>query len=398
MIDTLHSISTHGPGVPGIPGVLAAGDWWGWLWHRDMVDTGTFAAPTDAVFFFIFWVSAVFFVILMGMMLAFAVMYRRKPGVAPENSPTHHTGLELTWSIVPTILMAIMFFWGLYEYIPMKVAPGDAEIVNVTARQWGWDWVYDNGAGTLMSETIANMPSPVFALPLNRPVKFIMSSQDVIHSLYFPAFRAKRDVFPNFYTNLWVQPTVATHRWDEAEKKFLPINPAVSNGFYLACAEYCGDQHSQMWARILVLSDGDYQRWKDMQANTDAIPIVKLGELVRVKKGCTSCHSVDGSKGTGPSWKGIWGQTHQFKGGGSAVVDENYIRESILEPAKHIVEGYANQMTSFQGLLTEREILALITYIKSLSANPDDVSGAQSDSEKEMAEQKAKEAAGAAGK
>jgi cytochrome c oxidase subunit 2 len=205
-------------------------------------------------------------------------------------------------------------------------------------------------------------------------------------------------VFPNFYTNLWVQPTVATHRWDEAEKKFLPINPAVSNGFYLACAEYCGDQHSQMWARILVLSDGDYQRWKDMQADTISIPLGKLGETLRSTKGCAACHSVDGSKGTGPSWKGSWGNTHKFKDGGSAVFDENYVRESILEPAKHIVEGYPNQMQSYQGLLTDREILALITYMKSLSSNPDDVKAADADSEKEIADRKAKEEAAKAGK
>ena len=357
---------------------------WDRLWFRDQVDSGTFAAPTDAVFFFIFWVSLAFFVLLMFLMVFFAWKYRRRPGVAPQVSPSHHTGLELTWSIVPTILLAVMFFWGLYEYIPMKVAPGDAEVINVTAKQWGWEWTYDNGAGTLMTERIADAESPVFALPLNRPVKFLMSSQDVIHSMYFPAFRAKRDVFPNFYTNMWVQATTATHRWDEGEKKFLPINPAISNGFYLACTEYCGDQHSQMWARILVLADADYQRWKDAQAATDGIKLDELGALLRTTKGCAACHTIDGTKGTGPSWKGIWGESHKFKDGGSATVDENYIRESILEPAKHIVEGYPNQMQSYQGQLTDRELLALITYIKTLSANQADIDAAKAEAEAEL--------------
>jgi cytochrome c oxidase subunit 2 len=378
---------------PGLPSaLLAQASLWDKLWFRDQVDTGTFAAPTDAVFFFIFWVSLFFFVVLMGLMVLFAVKYRRRPGVAPEISASHNTKLEIFWSVVPTILLAVMFFWGLYEYIPMKIAPADAETVNVTAKQWGWDWVYDNGAGTLQTEIIADAVAPVFALPLNKPVKFVMSSSDVIHSMYFPAFRTKRDIFPNFYTTLWVEPTVATHRYDEAEKKYLPINPDVTRGFYMACTEYCGNQHSQMWARIMVLSDADYARWKDEQSSTDSIPLDLLGATLRGTKGCSSCHTVDGGKGTGPSWKGIWGETHKYKDGGSAVVDENYLRESILEPAKHIVEGYPNQMQSYQGLLTDRELTAIIVYIKSLSAKPEDVQAAQQQSVEEM---KAKEEAAA---
>jgi cytochrome c oxidase subunit II len=380
--------------IPAQTSTLAQATWWENLWHRDMTGTGTFADPTDAVFFYIFWTSTAFFVLLMVLMVYFAVRYRRQPGVAPPVSASHNTPLELAWSIIPTILFAVMFFWGLYEYIPMKVAPSDSEIVNVSAKQWGWEWTYDTGAGTLMTERIADAQAPVFALPLNRPVKFVMSSQDVIHSMYFPAFRAKRDVFPNFYTSMWVEPTVATHRWDEAEKKFLPINAAVTSGFYMACTEYCGDQHSQMWARILVLADADYQRWKEMQASTDGISLHELGKILYSTKGCAACHSVDGGKGTGPSWKGIWGQTHKFKDGGSALVDENYIRESILEPAKHIVEGYPNQMQSYQGLLTQRELLALVTYIRWLSSDAAEVKAAEEFAAQEIAETKAKQEAG----
>ncbi|HBS28332.1 MAG TPA: cytochrome c oxidase subunit II [Phycisphaerales bacterium] len=378
----LGGIGGDGPGFP----LVLGSSWWDRLWFRGEVETSNFAGSSDAVFFYIFWVSVFFFVVLMALMGYFAVRYRRMPGVAPERSPSHNTVLELTWSVVPTILMAVMFFWGLYAYIPMRVNPSDSEVINVTAQQWGWNWVYDNGASTLQTEVIADAAAPVFALPVNRPVKFIMSSKDVIHSMYIPAFRIKRDVFPNFFSTMWVEPTVVSHRWDEELKDFVPIAPGANDGYYLACAEYCGDQHSQMWARVIVLSDVDYRRWKDKQASTDGIPLDKLGELLFRSKGCVSCHSIDGSRGTGPSWKGSWGQTHRFADGGSAVVDENYIRESILEPAKHIVQGYPNQMVSYQGQLTDRELLALITFFRTLSDNPADAEAAKADAEKEMAE------------
>jgi cytochrome c oxidase subunit 2 len=275
----------------------------------------------------------------------------------------------------------------------MRVHPSDSEVINVTAQQWGWSWLYDNGASSLQTEVIADMASPVFAVPVNRPVKFIMSSQDVIHSMYIPAFRIKRDVFPNFYSTMWVEPTVVSHRWDEELEDFVPIAPGANDGYYLACAEYCGDQHSQMWARVIVLSDVDYRRWKDIQASTDGIPLAELGQRLRISKGCSSCHSIDGSAGTGPTWKGIWGTTHQFTDGGSSVVDENYVRESILEPAAHIVQGFANQMVSYQGRLTDREMLSIITFIKSLSSNPDDVAAATAFSQQEMADREAAAAA-----
>lgn len=365
------------------PATLAA-SWWDQLWWHGNVDTSTFAAPTDAVFFYVFWVSTFFFVLLMVLMVAFAIKYRRVPGVAPEPSASHNTALELTWSIIPTILMAVMFVWGLVVYIPTRIPPANAETINVTAQKWNWTWLYDNGATTRNFEKIADVDAPILALPVDRPMRFVMTSKDVIHSMYIAAFRIKRDVMPNQYTTLWVQPTKVSHRYDATLKQFVPLAPGVNDGYYLACTEYCGDQHSQMWGRVMVLSDADFRIWKDMQASTDDIDLVKLGGILHKAKGCISCHSLDGSKGTGPSWKGIWGQTHRFKDGGSAVVDENYIRESVLEPSKHIVEGFTNQMQSFQGQLKDRELLALMTFIRSLSANADDVTAAKQSAVKEL--------------
>jgi len=374
--------------LPGL--TLGFADWWNKLWWAGDVDASTFSNDSDNVFFFIFWVSVAFFVLLMFLMVVWAIQFRRRPGVAPEPSASHNTALELTWSIVPTILMAIMFFWGLIAYIPMKVAPANSEVINVTAKKWGWTLLYDNGATPLETEMIADMSAPIFALPVNRPTKFVMSSQDVIHSMYMPAFRIKRDVFPNFYTTQWVQPTKTTHAWNEVEQQFLPIDASKSRGFYLACTEYCGDNHSQMWGRIMVLTEPDYQRWKAAQANTDDIDLIELGKKLYNNKGCLACHSVDGAKGTGPTWKGIWGKTHNFKSGEPALVDENYIRESILEPGKRVLENFANQMPSYQGQFTDRELFAVTLYIKSLSDNPADKSAAEEASVAEMEAKKAK--------
>lgn len=365
--------------------------WWDRLWFRDQVGTGTFNSSVDAVFFFIFWVSVFFFALLMGLMLYFAARYRRRAGVAPEPSASHNTTMELAWSVIPLLLMAVMFVWGFQSYLGTRIPPVDAEVVNVTANQWSWQWEYDNGARSRQLEKIADVESPVFALPLGRPVKFLMTSTDVIHSMYLPAQRAKRDVMPNMYTTMWVEASgQATHRYDEKAKAAVALDESRTKGYYLACTEYCGDKHSQMWARIAVMEPADYLKWKTEQASTDGIDLVTLGGILHKTKGCVACHSVDGTKGTGPSWKGIWGETHDFSNGQPpTLVDENYVRESILEPAKKVRTGYPNQMQSYQGQLTERELRAIITYLRSLSANPTEVDAAKQDSQKEMDEKAA---------
>lgn len=364
---------------------LAESSAWDWLWWHGHTEASNFASGTDAVFFYIFWVSAFFFVVLMALMVYFVIAYRRIPGKAPERTAAHNTPLELAWSIIPAILMAVMFFWGLVEYVPQRISPADSEVITVQASQWNWSWTYDNGAQSQMLERIADQDSPVFALPVDRPVKFVMSSADVMHSMWIPAFRIKRDVFPNMYTTMWVQPTKVTHRYDEVTKEFLPLQPGANDGYYLACAEYCGDQHSQMWARIIVMSEPDYQRWKEAMSSTDSIPLLELGAKLHKTKGCNACHSVDGTTGTGPTWKGVWGTEESFSNHPTPVrVDENYIRESILEPGVKVVRGYPNQMVSYQGRLTDREILAIITFIKSLSNNPADVAAAEADAVREM--------------
>jgi cytochrome c oxidase subunit 2 len=313
--------------------------------------SSTHARETDAIMFFIFWVSVFFFVLLMGLTVYFTVKYRRRPGVPQERSLSHNTPLELTWSIIPTLLMAVMFVWGFKVYMEMHVVPAGAETINVTAQKWAWNFEYDDGSSSRqMTDPILGVQYPVYAVPVGRPVRLLMQSQDVIHSLYVPAFRHKIDVFPNRYT---VYNFTATE---------------VGN-YQLFCAEYCGDQHSQMMVEIRVMTDSDYRAWRAEQSNTDDIPLPDLGETLRLTKGCAQCHTVDGTAGTGPSWKDIFGATHEFTDGTKSVVDENYLRESILYPGNKLVVGYPNQMPSYAGQLKEREIRAIIAYIASLSAD-----------------------------
>jgi len=321
------------------------------LWFSE--PGATFAADIDNLFLFIFWLCTVFFVGLMGAMTYFVIKYRRRPGVPQQRSASHNTPLELAWSVGPLLLLAVIFFWGFESYLALNVAPANAEEINVTAQKWSWNLEYDNGAQTTESidNLIADKQVPVFAVPLGEPIKLIMSSQDVIHSFWIPNFRVKFDVFPFRYTTMWFE---ATSLGDH----------------YVFCAEYCGEQHSQMAAILRVMSPADYKQWKQDNKLDENIAPRDLGKILYVTKACNSCHSIDGSPNTGPTWDGLYGKTETVLVDGqpqTITADENYIRESILVPAAKIVEGYPNQMNSYQGQLTDRELNGLIAYIKTLS-------------------------------
>jgi len=361
---------------------LAGTGAWDRMWFRQ--NGSTFAESTDPIFYYIFWVSAFFFVLLMGLMVYFGVKYRRKPGVPAQVSPSHNTPLELTWSVVPALLMAVMFVWGAFGYLKKIVPPSDAETISVTAKKWNWSWEYPNGATSLQSERVADVDAPLFALPVDKPVRFLMSSQDVIHSFYIPGFRIKRDVFPNRYTQAWAFPTVVSHEWDPVSKKAVLVEG--QEPFYLLCAEYCGDQHSQMANVVAVMSQGDYQAWLEEQQNTEAIPLAELGEILYKAKGCNTCHGVtEGASGTGPTWYGIWNETHRFTDGSSAVVDETYIKNSIINPGQKVLAGYSNQMPPYVGQFTDRELRAVALYIKSLT--PEYAEAAKQESAEQMEKQ-----------
>jgi len=311
-----------------------------------------YAGSHDWVFMVIFWLCVVFFVLVMGPYAYFIVKYRRRPGVPAQRSVSHNTPLELAWSFIPLLILFVLFFMGFEVYVSGQIAPANAETINVRGKMWNWSFKYDNGAQTGEFVDLVGTDVPVFPIPANRPVRLVLDSEDVMHSFYVPDFRKKTDIFPNRYTTMWFQASRA------------------GQSHYVFCAEYCGDQHSQMAAILTVLDPGDYQTWKaENVLDPSAMFPADYGEFLYRSQGCNACHSVDpqSSPGTGPPWWGVWGRTEDLDGGGSVTVDENYVRESIYEPAAKIVRGYPNQMNSYQGLIDQEGVDAIIAFMKTLS-------------------------------
>lgn len=336
------------------------------------------AGDSDQLFMGIFWLSVAFFVVLMTLMVYWVIKYRRKPGKIAPVSASHNTPLEVAWTVIPLAILIFIFFKGFHGYLNHMVAPGNAIEMNLTAKKWVWSITYPNGAlpdeftkqvqvyGEDSPRTIGTDENPIFYMPAETPVKFIMSSQDVIHSFWIPDFRVKLDVFPNRFTSIWFE----ANSPDGSTR--LPDNhPALPGAQYedhwVFCAEYCGDKHSEMVAVIRVVSRPDWDKYMAYLASGGGKSPAERGQLVARSQGCLSCHSIDGSKNTGPTWKGVWGTEVPFEDGGSAKYDENYVRESVLQPAKHIHKGYPNQMVSYQGKITDDQLNAVIAYIKSLT-------------------------------
>ncbi len=292
----------------------------------------------DAAFHLILAIASLFFLLIVALMVVFVVRFRRRPGAGPARSPSHSTALEITWSVVPLVLVVVIFSLGFYGYMEMRTPPRTAYEIFVTAQKWKWTFRYPNG-----------YEDPELHVPVDEPVKLTMLSQDVIHSLFIPAFRVKMDVVPGRYTTTWFR--------------------AIEPGQYdLACTEYCGTGHSDMLTKVVVHGPGEFEPWlrkADEQAQSLA-PVDAGGRLVAQR--CASCHSVDGTQvpNGGPSFKGIFGQTHTFAKGPPQAVDENYLRESILDPSKRIRQGYEDRMSTFKGQLTDKQTTNIIEYIKSL--------------------------------
>lgn len=312
----------------------------------------TMGAEIDSIYLFILWVMAISFVVLMAAMLYFVVVYRRRPGVAPPLSRSHNTPLEIAWTVVPTALMVPMFFWGFWSYASQVVAPANYEDITLTAGQWWWRWTYPNGAQSNLTAHVGASNVPVFLAPAGRPVRLRMSSMDVIHSFYVPDFRTKFDVFPNRYTAYWFETP--------------PLRSGETHRDHLVfCAEYCGDNHSEMAAVIRVVSPEEYAKTLEEWA-TPGTPL-ELGQRI-FETTCAACHSIDGPRKIGPNWRNLYGYERQLSDGSVVVADENYIRESILNPGAKVVAGYENvQMNSFQGLLNADQINGLIVFLQSLS-------------------------------
>jgi cytochrome c oxidase subunit 2 len=294
------------------------------------------AADTDNLFTFITLIT-IFFFFFNGALILYAVRkWRRRSPNEVTPHITHDTRMELLWSIIPLITVMGIFFWGFKGYIKATVPPTDSLEIVVTGKKWVWAFEYPDGTRTLNTVHV----------PVGRPVRFIMQSEDVIHSFFVPAMRIKRDVLPGRYTELW----------------FTPDTPGQ---YQIFCAEYCGKGHSDMLAKVFVDTPELYDVFlREGDEEVRKMPLKELGQLVYENKGCATCHSLDGSRGQGPSFKGVFGRVEKGADGKEYKVDENYIRQSILMPQAVVVQGFEPIMPTFQGLLRDREILAVIEFLK----------------------------------
>lgn len=314
----------------------------------------TTAWETDSVYLLIFWLSAVAFVIIVAGTGYFVWKYRAREGHKAEKTATHDNVLEVTWTVIPTLLFGVMFWVGMKGYVGLKQPPADAYPIQVTAQKWNWKFTYPNGA-----------ESAELHVPVGRPVKLTMTSIDVLHSLFIPAFRVKQDVVPGRYTTLW---------FDAKDGMIKSTDDVVT--YDLFCTEYCGEQHSAMITKVHVHSDEGFQAWADETANFIANePAHVAGRRQYLISGCNACHAVDDAAGTGP---GLLGLSQLMKDGGTVDVlingsqqsvpaDDNYLSESILQSAAKIKVGYTNQMPLFQGQLSQEQLSVLMIYIKSLA-------------------------------
>ena len=304
------------------------------------------AGQVDGLYFFLVAVSAFFTVLIFVTIFVFAIKYRHENH--PE--PTQIEGslpLELTWTLIPLGICMIFFAWGSLIYFQEGRPPRGAMEVYTVAKQWMWKFEHDTGQREINQ----------LHLPLGRDVKMIMSSQDVIHSFFVPAFRIKQDVLPGRYTTTWFHPTkVGT--------------------YHLFCAEYCGTQHSGMIGEVIVMDPSAYQAW--LTANVSTAPLPSSGQQMFSQMGCGTCHR-SGTQGRGPNLAGLYGKQVTLDDGRTVVADENYIRESILNPAAKVTAGFKPIMPTYQGQVSEENLAELVAYVKSLAqTQPEAAAGNQS--------------------
>lgn len=327
--------------------------------------SGEHAAIVDDTFIWIFWIAAFFFVLLMTLTVLWSIQYKRRGTPVALVSASHNTVLETLWTVIPLGILAVMFFKGFEGYLGLAIAPAGAIEMDVRAAKWDWRIIYPNGAESVdRDKLLSGKEIPIFYMPAETPVKLRMISSDVIHSFYVPDFRGKFDVMPNRYTFYGF-----TSGPIKGDKKLQsgPFAGTPYEDHWLFCAEYCGDSHSEMAGLIRLVPRDVWAKIIDGFSGAGLTPAEKGKRIHTIQ--CASCHTVDGSKSTGPSWKDTYGKTESFTDGSTALVDDQYIRESIYEPSKKIVAGYGPQMQPFKGILSEDDVSAVIEYMKTISAN-----------------------------
>ena len=268
-------------------------------------------------------------------MFVFAVRYRHGSDADRSNRHQQSLGVELTWTLVPFVMFLGLFVWSLVLFARLHTPPSNAQTVYVVAKQWMWKIQHAGGQREINT----------LHVPLGQPIRLTMTSQDVIHSFYVPAFRIKQDVLPGAYTEEWFTATKLGH-------------------FPLFCTQYCGLDHSKMGGQVIVMRPADYARWLDRHAGPGSL--AAQGAAIFRQRGCSGCHGANASVHA-PDLDGIYGRQVHLSDGSTVIADDRYIYDSVMLPDKQIVAGFAPIMPSFAGQISASDMLALMTYLKSTS-------------------------------
>ncbi len=311
------------------------------MWSDNLLfpeQASTIAAKTDALYFFMIAVSVFFSLLIFGLVTYFAVRYRRRSELEVPRPLIGSLKLELTWTIIPTIIAMGMFVWGVMLFFQISRPPSDTLDMLVVAKQWMWKIQHPSGQREINS----------LHVPVGQPVRLTMTSEDVIHSFFVPAFRIKMDVLPGRYTVAWFEAT-------------------KPGRYHLFCTEYCGTKHSEMIGWVTVMDPVQYERWL---SGASGEPLSVSGRKLFEQLRCNTCHN-ETSGARGPNLAGLWGRDVRLQDGRTVTADQAYIRESILNPGAKIVAGYSQLMPTFQGQISETGLLQIMAYLESLQATAD---------------------------
>jgi cytochrome c oxidase subunit II len=294
------------------------------------------AGDVDLLYFFILAVCSFFAILVTLAVVYFAIRFRRRDPDEVGHDIHGSIALELIWTFIPFVLAMVMFFWGADLFFHLSRPPADSMDVFVVGKQWMWKVQHPEGVREINE----------LHVPINRNVRITLGSEDVLHDYYIPAFRVKMDAVPGKLTTMW-------------------FNATKPGTYHIFCAEYCGTQHSGMIGQVIAMEPNDYEAWLAGGRSTGSA--VENGEKLFTSLACITCHKPDAS-GRGPVLAGVFGSTVQLMDGRKVVADENYIRESIMNPQAKVVLGYQPIMPTFQGTVSEENLLQLIAYIKTLKA------------------------------
>jgi cytochrome c oxidase subunit 2 len=298
----------------------------------------TIASRVDALYFALLGISVFFGLLIAGLIVYFAVKYHRKQKDEIGEQIHGSMALEIAWTGIPFLITMVLFVWGASVYFAMARPPDETLNIYVVGKQWMWKFQHLDGQREINE----------LHIPVGRPIKLITTSEDVIHDFFVPAFRVKADVIPGRYVSIWFQPT-------------------KPGRYHLFCAEYCGTRHSGMTGEVVVMEPTEYQTW--LSGGAPEGSLASTGAKLFADLACNTCHRPD-AQGRGPVLEGLFGKTVQLQSGQTITVDEAYLRESILTPSAKITAGFQPIMPTFQGLVTEEQLLALIEYVKSLHGLP----------------------------